>query len=500
MSLRSFLASNSSLRDYKLLQNSPPPYNKGMSTLQEFLIKSAGMEKEAKGAFRKLLERGVTSLRYPRSDYSKTHALMKHVDLSVPLRKRFEQATGRSLNEGSRLDRKLGFYDMLGRAVDNRYDLNRAYNNYLRGYIQRNPQLNRLNRLMRNALDSYTPFSPANKMQLDLHNILSGSILSPMPLVNSAAAAKVDIPTLSTYIVKSPFATTHHIADAKLSEAANKLAADSFRKNPDVVYINNPNPAAGWKQWRSDDIAVNVPGRPWTEDQLAEMITSSNLSGTPLYEAVFNPLSKDAPRIQKVYVPDTPTVRKSLNISDDIKPVTIDEIQSPTQGTLYKGRPGHAAYTSAAYYTKHPLNFDRLHKHVYGKAQRDPLLKMLREKKAWILQNAYVDEKSPLWFAPAARTSWGYMGKPDKLIPVTTTQLRKLRSMSEDNIKSMFDKAQATLDTATIEDLKAAAQAADSERVLGNRANRINSTAPALSEKLNIPIKTVENLLMFNGL
>lgn len=471
-----------------------------MSTLQEFLIKSAGMEKEAKGAFRKLLEQGVTSLRYPRSDHSTRHDLMKYVDLSIPLRKRFEQATGKSLNESSRLDRKLDFYDMLMHATNTRYDLHRAYNNYLRGYIQRNPQLNRLNRLMRNAMDSYTPFSPANKMQADLHTILDGSILSPMPLVNRAAASKVDIPTLSEYIVKSPFATTHHLADAKLSEAANKLAVDSFRKNSDVVYINNPNSNAGWKQWRSDDIAVNVPGRPWTKDQLAEMSTSSNLSGTPLYETVFNPLSKDAPRIQKVYVPDNPDVRKALDIADDIKPVAIDEIQSPTQGTLYKGRPGHASYASAAYYTKHPLNFDRLHKYVYGKVRRDPLLEMLREKKAWILQNAYVDEKSPLWFAPAARTSWGYMGKPDKLIPVTTTQLRKLRSMSEDNIKAMFDKAQAALDTAPIEDLKAAARAADNERILGNRTNRINSTAPALSEKLNIPIKAVENLLMFDGI
>jgi C4-dicarboxylate-specific signal transduction histidine kinase len=64
----------------------------------------------------------------------------------------------------------------------------------------------------------------------------------------------------------------------------------------------------------------------------------------------------------------------------------------------------------------------------------------------------------------------------------------------------MFDKAQAALDTAPIEDLKAAAQAVDNERVLANRMNRIGSTAPALSEKLNIPIKAAENLLMFNGL
>lgn len=467
-----------------------------MSILQEFLIKNAGMEKVAKGAFRELLERGVTSLSRPNSSFSGRKDLMRYVDLSVPLQKRFEQATGRPLNGSSRLDRHLGYVDMLDHAHKTKYDLARAYNNYLGRYIQSNPQLNRLNRRMRNAMDdAFTHFSPANKMQADLYNILEGRILSMDSRINSAAS-EAAIPTLSEYIVKSPFATTHHLANARLSDAANKLAVDSFRKNPDVVYINNPNSNAGWKQWRSDDIVVNVPGRPWTKDQLTEMRTSSNLSGTPLYETVLNPLSKDAPRIQKVYVPDTPTVRKSLNISDDIKPVTIDEIQSPTQGTLYKGRTGHVKSVSLPYYTKHPLNFDRLQKHVYGGARQDPLLEMLRENKAWILNNNKVDATSPLWFAPAARTSWGYMGSPDKLIPVTAAQLRKLRSTSEDNLKSMFDKAQATLDTAPIEDLKAAAQASDHARALARRANRIDSVIPALSEKLNLPSDMVEHLLM----
>ena len=467
-----------------------------MSSLQEFLIKNAEMEKEAKGAFRRALELGVTSLPRSRSSRSTLKDTMRHVDLSVPLRKRFEQATGQPLNGSSRLDRKLGYWTMLRHAENIRYDLDQAYSNYLRRYIQSNPQLNRLNRRMRNAMEAYTPFSPANKMQEDLYNILEGKILSPNPHINNAVS-EVATPTLSEYTVKSPFATTHHLADARLSDAANKLAVDSFRKNPDVGYIHNSNSNAGWKQWRSDDIAVNVPGRPWTKDQLTEMRVSPNLSGTPLYETVFNPLSKDSPRIQKVYVPDTPTVRKSLNISDAIKPVTIDEIQSPTQGTLYKGRLGNTESVGLPYYTEHPLNFDRLHKHVYGKVRQDPLLEMLRENKAWILNNNKVDATSPLWFAPAARTAWGYMGRPDKLIPVTTAQLRKLRSTSEDALQSMFDKAQAVLDTAPIEDLKAAAQAADHSRALARRMNRIHSTVPALSEKLNLPSNAIESLLMY---
>ena len=458
------------------------------------------MEKEAKGAFRKLLEKGVTMLPDTVTDPGnyKLTGLMRNVDLSVPLRERFEQATGKTLKGISSFDRKLGFYDMLSKASRDKYSSNRAYKDYLSRYIQNNPQLNRLNRLMRNTMGSYTPFSPANKTQEDLYNILEGRILSLNPHVNSAATSELAIPTLSEYVVKAPFATTHHLADARLSDTANKLAVDSFRKNPDVTYINNPNINAGWKRWRSGNIAVNVPGRPWTKDQLTEMRMSSNLSGTPLYETVFNPLSKDAPRIQKVYVPDTPAIRKALNISDDIKPLTIDEIQSPTQGTLYKGR--HASSNEASvpisYYIQNPLNFDRLHKHVYGKVRQDPLLELLRKNQAWILNNRKPGATSPLWFAPASRTAWGYMGSPNKLIPVTTAQLRKIRSMSEDNINSMFDKAQVLLDTAPIEDLKAAAQAADKTRALGNRMNRIASTAPALSKKLNIPMDMTEYLLM----
>ena len=224
------------------------------------------------------------------------------------------------------------------------------------------------------------------------------------------------------------------------------------------------------------------------------MRESENLGDTPLYETVFNPLSNDAPRIQKVYVPDNPDVRKALGISDDVTPVTIDDIQSSTQGELYKGR----KYTPTiveTYYDKYPLNFDRLRDIGYIDKDQDLLRESLELN---LSRNGLTGDSSmkhPLWFAPAARTSWGYMGAPSKLVPITSSQLRKQRSIQEQALKEILDEAQRDINNAPVKDLKEVLEAIRIRNSSLRRQQRIKSLLPALAKELDLPERTVSVLL-----
>lgn len=471
-----------------------------MHTLQEFLIKNAGMEKEGKRALLRALEQGIDITRH-KVNYPNA---MAAVDLKPSLIKRLSDTIagygGTPLNEAevlayiSTLNRTQK-QDLLRRMRDNsRFNATQEYferfspKPYFTNIVRHNSQLRKARKLYKKFLEPKQSRHLTDQEQ-DLADILSGKRLARELRGRGSLSEEHGLfytPTLTRYESKVPFATTHHLANAPASLTANSLARKAALADQTTQFIDNPNSTKGWRDWRSDKFAVNIPGRSWSEDQLKLMQEIDNLSGTPYYETVFNIGAKDYPRPTAVYVPNKKSIRKILGIPDDVKPVYIDDIQSSTQGILYKGRKNGSSAGSALtnYFKTHPLNLSRV---------RD--LTGLNLNKA-----AFGDTElgSARWFAPAARTSWGYMRRPQELIQLSGEQIGTLRKhvLSEKSIEALRKELQETIDTAAPHDLTAAANYVFLDRKHDRDLTRMTTMLQTLGSRLNLPSNVIRDILL----
>lgn len=469
-----------------------------MSTLQEFLIKNAGMEKAAKRAMLRALEKGIDiashKVNYPND--------MAAVDLKTPLIKRLAaniagyggtpltETEVRSyistLNKTQKQDllRRMRYGSMFNATQEHFKRF--SPKPYFTSIVRNNSQLGKAGKIYKKFLEP-KPARNLTYKERDLADILSGKRLAHeiRGLGSLSENEIVPIPTLTTYESKVPFATTHHLAYAPDSLTANNLARKATAADQTIQYIDNPNPTKGWRDWRSDKFAVNIPGRSWSEDQLKLMRESKNLSNTPFYETVFDSAAKDYPIPTSVYVPNRKSIRKILGIPEDAKSAHIDDIQSSTQGILYKGRKNGSGAGSALtnYFKTNPLDLRRV---------RD--LTGLNLDKAAL---GDLELGSARWFAPAARTSWGYIHTPQELIRLSGDQISALRkhTLPKKSIEDLRKKMQEVIDTADPHDLTAAANSVFLDRKFDRDLTRITTMLQTLSSRLNLPIALIRNIL-----
>ena len=472
-----------------------------MSILQEFLIKSAGMEKEAKRALLRALEKGIDIGSAGRKvNYTNS---MSAVDLKTPLIKRLADTISgyggtpltatEALSHISTLNRTQK-QDLFRRMTMNGWD-NAIFDQferfspkrYFTSMVRHNPQLGKASKTYKKFFEP-KPGRYLTYKQQKLADILSGKkLMYDRKVLGSLSEYELaHIPTLTTYESKVPFATTHHLASGPDSLAANNLARDAITVDPTGQYIANPNPTKGWRNWSSDKFAVNIPVRPWSEEQLKLMRESENLSGTPLYETVFDIGAKDYPRPTSVYVPNKKSIRKILGIPDDAKSVYIDDIQSPVQGILYKGRKDGSGNGSVItnYFKTHPLDLRRVQD-----------LTGLNLDKA-ILGD--IELGSARWFAPAARTSWGYMQKPQELVRLSGDQISTLRKhmLPEKAVENYRTKMQEAINAADPHDLAAAANDVFLTRKYYRDLTRTSRILQILSSRLNLPKDVIRDILL----
>lgn len=474
-------------------------YNRVMNTLQEFLIKGAGIEKEAKRALLRALEKGIDIARH-KVNYPNA---MSTVDLKTPLIKRIANTIsgsgGPPITDSeirsyiSTLDR-IQKRDLLRRITNDgmsnamqEHSKRFSTKPYFTSMVRYNSQLGKASKIYKKFLEP-KPARNLTYAQQELADILSGKkLMDDLRGLGGLSDNKlVFIPTLTTYESKVPFATTHHVADGPASLAANDLARKAVAADQTIQYINNPNPTKGWRDWRSDKFAVNISGRPWSEYQLKLMRDSKNLSGTPFYETVFNIGAKDYPRPTSIYVPNKKWIRKILGIPDDVQPVHIDDIQSATQGILYKGRKEGSGIRGSLsnHFKNHPLNLRRV-QYLTG-------LNLDRAA------HGDLELGSARWFAPAARTSWGYIRKPQEMIRLSGDQISSLRkhTLPEKTVENYSKELQEALDTAQSYDLKEAANSVFLDRKYDRDLTRITTMLQALSSRLNLPKDVIQDILL----
>ena len=406
-----------------------------MSAINDFLIKSAGMEKEANKAFQKLLKRGINPydiLNIIPSDSSTTVANRGNAafrDLTTPLK-----------------DRRSYSYRR-GPYPANPFDLVDEYKNYLNRVVQNSKDTRIVNFLKytrkKNALDR---FAPRGHIQLP-------DVLGP---VQFSTAFAVEPPALpKKYKVKTPYATTHHLADPEASLQANARALETPN---DVTHIENPAPERGWNNWRSTQFRVNRPGQRWTEDEMKQMLTSNNLSGTPLYETVFNRGTKEFPTPLAAYVADTPEVRKVLNIPESVKSVPIADVQDPLVDFVYKGtEASRVGVTPEKLYNGLRDGLRNTAPERYRKNGAIDVVLSYWADAMGIPQHAALGLNQPRWFAPAAKTSAGYIDAADKnfirLDADTLARYRELMADRSDILSTSIRDAFGELSESQLSDL-----------------------------------------------
>lgn len=444
-----------------------------MSAISDFLIKSAGMEKEANKVFQKLLKRGLTP-----------------IDLTI-IRPLSQRATG--LNRGSAAfrdlttplkDRKSLSY-RAGQRPARISDLIRGYTSYLDRVVQnsKDPRIVDYLKYKRKLadLDRFAPRSP-----MRLHEALNAALVETR--VGEVPAL------LKKYKVKTPYATTHHLADFEASQQANARALETPNN---VTYIENPNPDQGYKDWRNTHFRVNHPGQRWTEDEMKQMLTSNNLGGTPLYETVFKKGTKEFPAAIDAYVADTPEVRKALDIPDSVKSIPIADVQDPLVDFVYKGTTANST-GKLAEGLRNGLH-DALRNTAPEQYRKDSVLDAVLSHlmgDTGAPQHATRGSSGRRWFAPAAKTSAGYMGAADKnlirLDADTLAKYRKLVADAPNMVRTTVRDAVGELSESQLSDLIRSTL----------RENRINKLRKAYANRIEatgLP-KSVRDILLYaNG-
>lgn len=430
-----------------------------MSTINDFLIKTAGMEKEANKVFQTLLKRGIDpydvfELRpSPQRTTVANRGNAAFRDLTTPLK-----------------DRRSYSY-RAGQFPASIFDLISEYKNYINQVVQNSKDTRIVNFLKytrkKNALDRFAPRG---------HTQLS-DVLAP---VQFSTVFDVKPPALlKKYKVKTPYATTHHLADPEASLQANARALETPN---DVTYVENPAPERGWKNWRSTQFRVNRPGQRWTEDEMNQMLTSNNLSGTPLYETVFNEGTKEFPTPLAAYVADTPEVRKVLNIPESVKSVPIADVQDPLVDFVYKGTEARrVGLTPEKLYNGLRDGLRNTAPEQYRKnGVMDVVLSYWADAMG-IPQHAALGLNQPRWFAPAAKTSAGYIGAADKnfirLDADTLARYRELLADGSDMLSTSIRDAFGELSESQLSDLiRTALREIRINKLMGAYDNRIAAT------------------------
>ena len=445
-----------------------------MSFINDFLIKSAGMEKAANKMFQTLLKRGIDpidilSMLPSRSrETVRQRGLAAFRDLTKPLK-----------------DRRWSYSYRFGLRPDAAHDLVDEYENYLKRVVQngRDPRIVDYLKYTRkkNALDRF-----AQPGHTQLSDVLSPDRFSSIFAIEPPALLK-------KYKVRTPYATTHHLANPEASLQANARALETPN---DVTYVENPAPDRGWKNWRSTQFRVNRPGQRWTEDEMKQMLTSDDLDGTPLYETVFNKGTKEFPAPIAAYVADTPEIRKTLDIPESVKSVPIANVQDPLVDFVYKGTEGNRG--AASFEGLYNGLRDGLHSTAPEQYRKNSVIDTVLS--SWMgdlgaPQHTARELSQPRWFAPAAKTSAGYIGAADKnLIRLDADALARYRELvagKSDMVRTAIRDAFGELSESQLSDLIRTAL----------RENRINKLMKAYNNRIaatNLPY-TVRSMLASSG-
>lgn len=440
-----------------------------MSAINDFLIKSAGMEKEANKVFQKLLKRGIK----PRDLDDMT---LDYIKLIPPNRR----AAFRDLTTPLK-DRTSASYRVAPAYADGGHELRQAYDNYLKRVVRnsKDPRIVDFLKHKRksNALSRFTP-----PVEAGASSVLLPVVFSPELIALSAPSV------LRKYKVRTPYATTHHMAEPNRSLQANTRALETPN---DVNYIENPDPDYGWKKWRSTHFRVNRPGQRWTEDEMNQMLTSNNLSGTPLYETVFTKGTKEFPTPIATYVADTPEIRKALDIPESAKSIPITDIQDPAMDFVYKGMhtpSGISTSTGILQGLSYGLRDTLPARYRNGNAM-EAVLSKWRDDLG--MRSADDDTLSPhRWFAPAAKTSAGYIDAADKnfirLDADTLARYRKLVSSNQDTFNAAVRNLFGEMSESQLSDLIRAA-------IRDNRINKLQRAymSRAAATGLQKPVRDV---------
>lgn len=196
------------------------------------------------------------------------------------------------------------------------------------------------------------------------------------------------------------------------------------------------------------------------------------------------------------YVADTPEVRKVLSIPESVKSVPIANVQDPLVDFVYKGTEGNRG--AASFEGLYNGLRDGLHNTAPEQYRKNSVIDTVLS--SWMgdlgaPQHTARELSQPRWFAPAAKTSAGYIGAADKnfirLDADTLARYRNLVAGNSDMIRTAIRDAFGELSESQLSDLIRAAL----------RENRINKLLEAYTNRIeatNLPY-TVRSMLASAG-
>lgn len=173
----------------------------------------------------------------------------------------------------------------------------------------------------------------------NINELVTKKILS-LPFGNHRV---YDTPILKQYYTPNAYGITAHLANAKKSELANKLAREAFSKNKNYVQLEKP--ITSFVGTPFDTIAVGGPGIKYTPEEVKFMRNAStsdearDLAETMLYESTANPLSQNRFRLKRVLVPETKANREYFKVGDDVAGIDTADLVPTMRDTVYKGSP-----------------------------------------------------------------------------------------------------------------------------------------------------------------
>lgn len=202
--------------------------------------------------------------------------------------------------------------------VNTQKNLDESFNDYIQSVIKKNPNISD------DLRNSYSDILETNSQikQLDDQIKDQSKAFNRSQRVGAIIQSQID----------KPYAVTPHIANPKASLHANEL---SLLDDPSLFDSMN---VPVYKGEPVSRYTIAKPGQKWTPEQMKELDVDTNyLSGTSLYETVFDISDPHYPKVKTNYLLDTPELRDIMDIPENARTVTYKDLQTPDQSILYKG-------------------------------------------------------------------------------------------------------------------------------------------------------------------
>lgn len=269
----------------------------------------------------------------------------------------------------------------------------------------------------------------ANSRKRHINDLIGAKTLS-LPFVNPDI---YDTPILKQYYTPNAYGITAHLADAKQSELANKLAREAFGKNKSYVQLEQP--VTSYVGSPFNTVAVGGPGVKYTPEEVRFMRNASTsdeareLAETRLYESTANPLEQDRFRLKNVFVPDTKANREYFKVGDDVASISTTDLVPTMRDTVFKGSRRVRNLTI----DENTINdLDKYYSKLIDIGSTNPKYQRMQDMLSGLVNNirsGKIDVKKyttpARWYSPNAVIAGDYTGTRN-VIPIPIDDYKKL--------------------------------------------------------------------------